>query len=114
MAMFGVLASISYFLHVIYIQRAVAIAKINYDAIPEELAIKEIMVTKGHSYKKVRIMGRGRTGIGRIRSSHVTIKVDKVDFADRIDNARTVGQKALWSKRKEVVDKKKASTPAAV
>ena len=62
------------------------------------------MVTKGASHKKMRIMGRGRTGVGMIRSSHVTIKVDKVDFSDRIENARTPTQKALWTKRKGIVD----------
>lgn len=90
-----------------------AIAKLNYEAIPEELKIKEIIVTKGASYKKLRIMGRGRTGIGRIRSTHVTIKVDKVDFKDCIDNAVTLRQKNLWIDRKNIVDKLRNTAPPA-
>eukprot|EP01032_Pedospumella_encystans_P022088 gene22088-25038_t len=95
------------------VKRGVAIAKLNYEAIPEELKIKEIIVTKGASYKKLRIMGRGRTGIGRIRSTHVTIKVDKVDFKDCIDNAVTLRQKNLWIDRKNIVDKLRNTAPPA-
>jgi ribosomal protein L22 len=94
-------------------QRAVAIAKLNYDAIPEELRVKEIIVNKGASYKKIRIMGRGRTGIGKIRSTHVTIKVDKVDFNKCITDARTPRQKDLWTTRLKLVEKIRASPPAA-
>ncbi len=94
-------------------QRAVAIAKLNYDAIPEELRVKEIIVNKGASYKKIRIMGRGRTGIGKIRSTHVTIKVDKVDFNKCITDARTPRQKELWKTRQQLVEKIRASPPAA-
>lgn len=90
-----------------------AIAKLNYDAIPEELRVKEISVSKGASYKKIRIMGRGRCGIGRIRSTHVTIKVDKVDFQDCINNAVTARQKNLWLERKSIVDKLRNTAPPA-
>lgn len=94
-------------------QRGLAIAKLNYDAIPEELKVKEIIVTKGTSYKKLRIMGRGRTGIGKIRSTHVTIKLDKVDFTECIDKAYTAKQKALWIGRKNIVDKLRNTAPPA-
>jgi hypothetical protein len=85
------------------------LAKINYSAIPEELGIKEIMVTKGASYKKMRIMGRGRTGIGKIRSTHVTIKVDKVDFKKRIAEAKDRREKVLWKTRKNLAEQLRAS-----
>lgn len=67
------------------------------------------MVTKGMTRKKVRIMGRGRSGMGKIRSSHVTIKVDKVDFQEKIQRARSIYERDVWMKRKALVDKLKKS-----
>jgi len=90
------------------INRAVAIAKLNYDAIPQELYVKEIMVTKGQSQKKMRIMGRGRTGFGYKRSSHVTIRLEKIDFAAQIADARTPNQARMWSKRRAIAQKIKS------
>ena len=55
-------------------------AKLYYNAIPEELIVKEVIVNKGFAQKKIRIMGRGRTGFGYTRSSHVTVKLEKIDF----------------------------------
>lgn len=95
-------------------QRAVALAKINNNAIPEELAVKEIMVTKGASYRKLRVMGRGHTGIGRIRSTHVTIKVDKVDFARRIAQAKDRREKALWQTRKSIAERARSNPTTGV
>jgi len=66
-------------------------------------------VTKGMTRKKVRIMGRGRSGMGKIRSSHVTIKVDKVDFQEKIQRARSIYERDVWMKRKALVDKLKKS-----
>jgi hypothetical protein len=71
--------------------------------------VKEVMVTKGMTRKKVRIMGRGRSGMGKIRSSHVTIKVDKVDFQEKIQRARSIYERDVWMKRKALVDKLKKS-----
>lgn len=66
-------------------------------------------MTKGMTRKKVRIMGRGRSGVGKIRSSHVTIKVDKVNFQEKIEQARSIYERDVWMKRKAQVDKLKKS-----
>jgi ribosomal protein L22 len=87
------------------IQRATAIAGIQYGAIPEELYVKEIMVSKGFSYKKMRIMGRGRAGITRKRKTHVVVKVDKCDFSQMIEKAKTPQEKMAWKKRENVAKK---------
>lgn len=89
--------------------RASAMAKLYYDAIPEELIVKSVMVTKGQAQKKMRIMGRGRTGFGYTRKSHVTVKVQKIDFDSMIRDAKTPVDKILWTKRKVVAQKKKES-----
>jgi len=71
--------------------------------------VKEVMVTKGMTRKKVRIMGRGHSGVGKIRSSHVTIKIDKVNFQDKIQQAKSIYERDVWTNRKALVDKLKKS-----
>ncbi len=61
-------------------QRAASLARIQHNAVPAELFVKEVMVNKGMSYKRMRIMGRGRSGIGYKRYSHVTVKVEIINF----------------------------------
>jgi len=53
-------------------------------------------------------MGRGRTGVGYTRSSHVTVKVEKINFDDMINKSRSMNQKKKWSERREEVEKLKA------
>ena len=65
------------------------------------------MVTKGNSQKKMRIMGRGRTGVGYVRKAHITIKVEVINFANMIAKAETHSQKAKWAKIQEIVIKKR-------
>mmetsp|Transcript_21994 Transcript_21994/g.31598 ORF Transcript_21994/g.31598 Transcript_21994/m.31598 type:complete len:175 (+) Transcript_21994:7-531(+) len=89
--------------------RANAIAKLQFSAIPEELVIKEVIVNKGIAVKKNRIMGRGRTGVGYTRSSHVTVKVEKINFDDMIDKSPSMNQKKKWSERRDAVEQLKAT-----
>ena len=89
------------------VQRAVAIARIHHEAIPEELMIREIFVTKGLAQKRMRIMGRGRTGIGYMRKSHVTVKVEKINFEEKIALSFTQSQKIKWAKIQALVVQKR-------
>lgn len=70
--------------------------------------VHEAIVTKGIAVKKMRIMGKGRTGFGYRRSSHVTIKLSKIDFNSMIEQSRSVGQKSLWQRRLDLVNEIKA------
>jgi len=79
-----------------------------YRAIPEEMYIDEIVVNKGYSRKNITIMGRGRTGIGVKRWSHVWITLKSIDFDARIANAHTWSQEQKWRKRKELVQRLKS------
>ena len=54
-------------------------------------------------------MGRGRTGIGYMRKTHVTIKVEVINFATMIEKAKTKSQKAKWAKIQEIAAKKRLS-----
>ena len=68
----------------------------------------EVSVTKGQSIKKLRIMGRGRTGFGYKRWSHLNIKVEQIDFPTTIEKAKSQNQKRVWTKRFELVKNLKA------
>ena len=81
------------------VRRAAALARIFHSLVPEELIIKEVLVTKGMATKRMRIMGRGRTGFGYIRQAHVLVKVSPVDFASKIRSSRDVHERAMWRKR---------------
>ena len=64
-------------------------------------------MTKGIAQKRMRIMGRGRTGMGYMRKTHVTIKVEVINFAKMIEKAKTKSQKARWAKIQEIAAKKR-------
>ena len=52
-------------------------------------------------------MGRGRTGFGYARWSHVSMKVEKVDFNKIIEESDNLNKKNMWTKRLELVNKMK-------
>lgn len=56
-------------------------------------------------------MGRGRAGFGTMRWTHVKLKVELIDFDERILKAETNSEKNLWIKRKTLVEKLKANPP---
>mmetsp|Transcript_6164 Transcript_6164/g.5510 ORF Transcript_6164/g.5510 Transcript_6164/m.5510 type:complete len:201 (-) Transcript_6164:16-618(-) len=90
------------------VKRGVVLAKLQFDAIPEELRVKEVLVSKGMAIKKMRIMGRGRTGFGYKRYTHVRIQIEKINFDKMISQQKSYNQKLKWTKRKQLVEKIKA------
>ena len=58
-------------------------------------------------------MGRGRTGVGVIAKTHVTVKVEVVDFEKKIAECKSQNQKKKWSERKVLVQKLKAQPVVA-
>jgi hypothetical protein len=80
-----------------------------FDAIPEELMVKEIVTNKGSSRKKVRIMGRGHTGIGMIAKTHVCVKLEVIDFEQKILEAKSVSQKKKWIAKRDLVQQLKST-----
>jgi len=96
------------------VQRAVSIASQTHQAIPEELIVKEIFVTKGLAQKRQRIMGRGRTGLGYRRTSHVTVKVEKIDFNQVKDDAKSASSRAKWEGRQLLVQDIRAGNAESI
>jgi large subunit ribosomal protein L22 len=89
------------------VSRACALAKLSYGYIPEELFVKEVIVTKGLQMKRMRIMGRGRTGFGYKRQAHVLVKLEPIDFDSLINSSRNMHKRGMWIKRKAIADTKK-------
>jgi hypothetical protein len=71
-------------------------------------------VTKGKTHRKIRIMGRGRTGIGTMRWSHLYLSVEVINFDEKISKSISPAERALWVKRKELVESLKANPPSYV
>jgi len=94
--------------------RAVSIAKQTHQVIPEELMVKEIFVTKGFAQKRQRIMGRGRTGVGYRRATHVTVKVEKINFEAMMESAKSVNQRQKWESRQKLVADITAGTAESI
>jgi large subunit ribosomal protein L22 len=90
------------------LQRAAKVANIYHGLIPEELRVKEIWVNKGFMQKKMRIMGRGRTGIGYHRKTHLRVVLEQIDFDKTISECRSKNQKIRWGEKKSLVLQKKA------
>lgn len=84
------------------LQRAVSLASIRHDALPEELLVKEIVVSKGMSRKVLTIMGKGRAGFGYKRWSHIKLKVQKINFDEQILSAESTSQRKKWIQRKDL------------
>jgi len=95
------------------LQRGADIAKIYHSVMPEELIVKEIAVTKGAAHKRMRIMGRGRTGFGYRRATHVSTTLEVVDFEALMASAKTSEQRRVWKKRQELVLSLKKAQPGA-
>jgi hypothetical protein len=87
------------------LQVALDRAAFMYDALPEQLTIDEVVVNKGFSQKQVRLMGRGRFGVGYKRYSHITMTVKEIDFEKAIDRAPTWSQAQKWRKRQALVER---------
>lgn len=52
-------------------------------------------------------MGRGRSGVGYMRKTHVTIKLEVINFEERINKAKTTSQKVKWYKIQQHALKKR-------
>jgi hypothetical protein len=65
-------------------------------------------VTKGATRKKLRMMGRGRSGVGFMRKTHVTIRLEVINFEEKIKKAKTTSQKVKWFKLQTYAAKKRA------
>lgn len=94
--------------------RAVSLANIRHGALPEELLVKEIVVSKGVSKKVPTFMAKGRVGMGYKRWSHIKLKIQKINFDEQILKAETISQKNKWAKRRDLALSLRESPPEYV
>ncbi|TYZ64554.1 hypothetical protein PybrP1_008621 [[Pythium] brassicae (nom. inval.)] len=61
------------------VQNAVNLADIKYQIDPQNLQVAECFVNKGHYLKRMRIMGRGRSGVMHHPHTHLTVVLREFD-----------------------------------
>lgn len=77
-----------------------------------QLEVAECFATQGHHLKRMKIHGKGRTGIMHHKHSHMRVILREIDFPLKIYQAPTLNQKRKWVKlqieaREEFLNAKK-------
>mmetsp|Transcript_769 Transcript_769/g.1814 ORF Transcript_769/g.1814 Transcript_769/m.1814 type:complete len:298 (-) Transcript_769:142-1035(-) len=78
------------------IRRTANLADIRHGLQPSQLEVAECFATHGSHLKRIKIMGRGRSGKKRRRFSHIRLVLREIDFPTKILQAETVNQKRRW------------------
>jgi len=78
------------------LQRTANLADIRDGLQPSQLEVAECFATKGTPLKRIKIMGRGRSGRMERRHSHMRVVLRQIDFRLRIYQAPSVNQKKKW------------------
>jgi large subunit ribosomal protein L22 len=63
---------------------------------PSQLEVAECFATRGTPLKRMKIMGRGRTGKMEHRHSHARAVLREIDFKLKVYQAPTLNQKRNW------------------
>ena len=66
------------------------------------MEIERCFVTPAPFMKRLKIMGRGRSGTIRKRSGHLNVTVAAVDFDAKIRDAHNPRQRRKWEERRAV------------
>lgn len=82
------------------IHRCAARVGNTHELVPEELEVERAFVTPAPFMKRIKFMGRGRSGVMRKRAGHLTITLAKIDFDEKIDGAKNVRQRRKWERRR--------------
>lgn len=71
----------------------------DHELVAEELEVDRAFVTPAPFAKRLKIMGRGRSGTVRKRAGHLTVVLNKVDFGAKIADAPNRRQRRKWETR---------------
>jgi ribosomal protein L22 len=74
-----------------------------------QLEVAECFATHGTHLKRMKIMGRGRTGVMHHRHTHIRVVLREIDFKLKIYQAPTLNQKKKWFLR-QMAAEREAST----
>ena len=78
------------------LKRTSNLADIRHGLQISQLEVAECFATKGTPLKRMKIMGRGRTGRKERKHSHMRVVLREIDFPLKIYQARTLAQKRRW------------------
>lgn len=65
-----------------------------------QLEVAECFATHGSHLKRIKIMGRGRSGIKRRRHSHIRLVLREIDFDLKILQAKSMNERKEWFVKK--------------
>lgn len=71
---------------------------------PSQLEVAECFATKGSPLKRMKTMGRGRTGRMEHKHSHFRVVLREIDFKLRMYQAPGVNQKKKWFLRQQAAE----------
>jgi len=78
------------------LQRTANLADIRAGLQPSQLEVAECFATRATPLKRMKTMGRGRTGRMEHKHSHMRLVLREIDFKLRIYQAPSVNQKKRW------------------
>ncbi|KAL3796922.1 hypothetical protein HJC23_000675 [Cyclotella cryptica] len=81
------------------IRRTANLADIRHGLQPSQLEVAECFATHGRHLKRLKIMGRGRSGKKLRRFSHIRLVLREIDFPTKLLEASTINQKRKWLNR---------------
>jgi large subunit ribosomal protein L22 len=87
------------------LQRTANLADIRDGLQPTQLEVAECFATRGTPLKRMKTMGRGRTGRMEHRHSHMRVVLREVDFKLKVYQAPTLNQKKRWLERQMVAQR---------
>lgn len=88
------------------------VADMKYGLQQSQLEVAECFATKGSPLKRMRVMGRGRTGRMEHKHSHFRVVLREIDFKLRMYLAPTIGQKKRWFLRQQQAEAEFAKAKA--
>lgn len=84
------------------LQRTVNLADIQHSLAPSQLTVEECFATPGTPLKRLKIMGRGRSGVKHRKHSHIRLVLAETDFALQMAQAPNGRQEERWYQRLQV------------
>lgn len=78
------------------IRRTAEAANMENGLQPSQLEVAECFSTHGVHLKRVKIMGRGRSGKKSRRHSHIRLVLREIDFPTKLLQAESINQKRKW------------------
>jgi large subunit ribosomal protein L22 len=94
------------------LRRTANLADIRDGLQPSQLEVAECFATKGSHLKRMKPMGRGRTGIMHRKFAHFRVVLREIDFKLKLYQAPTLNQKKKWFVRQQLAEADQARVQA--